>query len=192
MNFGTADADYIETLRYHLVYPIGKFLAAHNDHLYVERPTPDRQFVGIVDKGEEAFENDLTSIGASRNPVAAIKHLRSDNSVQETGSWYFVDDDNKVFYDLPEAAQSWDSDKRNDFQLHIILFEIDGDSGTTAVFAHHELWWGTHPWAHYRAKYYNEEYGVRKMRELLRNEYGESYSDLVTTDVTVDEVLRNA
>jgi len=182
-------ADWMETAREHIINYLANVLVrcrSCDGSLYVKTTTDDSEFVGIVDKPEDKIEQDLATMGFNRNPLAAWKTLSGSNHHEE-GSWRLdcVDDPP---IPLPAEAHPHDEDGC-DFQLHVVLYEIDSREGTTAVFAHHELSWTTHPIGHYKGTYVNDSYGSALMNEYLKQLYGAEYDEEVDNTVEVDELL---
>lgn len=148
--------DYWERARNWLIPKLGTVTQLLEDltgsSFYVTARTSDRQFVGRVEMNEESFEERLHEMGFERNPLAALKRLRS--SEVEEGSW------RKVGYDeYPNK------------QLHVIIYDgsdiNDAQTGYTYIYAHWEYRWDTHPIKHYRGVDLSEDEGVRRMRALL-------------------------
>mgnify|MGYP000574173019 CR=1 FL=1 len=189
--FGGAAADYWETLRSVLIPLVGKQIARINSHsdtgYYVSYPTGRDEYALQVQKDEESFEEDLEAMGFERNPVAAFKTLAG-TSYKEEGSWYMVHSNNDLHgLDLPSDAIPYVRDGQNDFQLHLILYEVDGDENTTVVFAHHELWWGAYPLSHYRGRYYDPEFGQALLVEIMKDYY-DDFDDVVSFK-PIDDII---
>lgn len=149
--------DFVERVRRYFIPKLGRVTAAINRETgtdyYVERPTDHREFVGTVPLDEEALEARLHDINAVRNPLAAWKHLPG-VGVDEQGSWAWRGD---VLVD-ENGNYVFEHDPWADMQLHFILYEIDGSLGSTAVFAHWEYSWKTHPIKHYNGGGLNGEW----------------------------------
>lgn len=132
--------DFWEKLRQWLVPRLSSIIPGGH---CCERQTSMNQLVDTVALSEEELEVVLHSLEFVRNPLSHWKRVGDHG---ETGSWAWrgaveVDED---------GEHSFDRDPLADGQIHIILFELDGDSGTTAVYAHWEYSWLTHPIRHYR------------------------------------------
>ncbi|UBF23183.1 hypothetical protein M1M34_gp032 [Haloarcula tailed virus 2] len=191
--FGGANADFWETIRSTLIPLVGRQVAkldSHTkDHYYVEHRTGRGQYICQINKSEEKFEEDLEDMGFERNPIAAFKTLAGTDHKEE-GSWYKVDDSDDVLdLELPEKAKEFDREGQPDFQLHLILYEIDDDSKTTTVCGHHELWWGARPLGHYRGHYYSPWFGGILFSKILMEYYGDDFEDVVSF-TPLDELLK--
>lgn len=155
--------DYWETIRRWTLPKIGRLVAEVNEtmgtDLYVTSVTNRDEFSCFVPQSEEELEERLHEMGFVRNPVAAWKRIFYDSNIYEGGSYALRGHwDGEMFHIYP-----W-----GDYQLHAIIYELDGDDTTTAVFAHYEYSWVTHPIKHYRAHgvpYKGE--GPEIMRQLL-------------------------
>jgi len=158
--------DWWEGLRKKVVPKFGLITQLLEDvtghHFYVKSETHNNQFVGRVQMNEEEFEKTLHDMGFDRNPLSSLKSL-GEGEVRE-GSWRKVG-----FDDAPEM------------QLHVVLYDgepIDNAQvDVTYVYAHWELQWDLHPWAHYRGKRVNGPEGVRRMKRLL-DEQGVGYEPI--------------
>lgn len=157
--------DWIERVRRAIIPKLGYITQLVEDvtgaDLYVQSETHQNQFVGRVPLDEESFEKELDTMGFERNPLASLKHLRSDQTNAEEGSW------RKVGFDDEPAMQ-----------LHIVLYDsnhIDNQyEDYTYVYAHWEYRWDTDPLKHYRGDNFNAGEGVRRMKKYL-DEEGISY-----------------
>ncbi|WP_254537240.1 hypothetical protein [Halomarina litorea] len=112
---------------------------------YAVSPTTEGEYALTAHCSEEELEAALRDIGFSRNPVAALK-VRVDGNTSE-GSWV------------------WRRSLLADWQLHVVLHATD--EGHVDVYAHWELSWVRHPYAHYAARAYDAERGVRLARTWL-------------------------
>lgn len=108
-----------------------------------ERQTSLDQFVDTIELPEEELEVVLHALEFVRNPLSHWKRVEDSG---ETGSWAW----RGRVKQSEDGGYLFERDPLADGQLHIILFELDGDPGTTAVFAHWEYSWLTHPIKHYR------------------------------------------
>lgn len=159
-----------------------------NDELgtdvYVSYPQGREEFVGVVDLQQWELESVLKEMGFEQNPLAAWKTLAG-TSEEEEGSWRYVNAQDE-YYGLtpPRAATEYDDNNGHAHQLHVILYELDEDEGTTAVCVHHELAWDAYPVGHYKGKYYDPQFG-KEMFQLMCEDNGVP----LRTNVTVDEVL---
>ncbi|QLG48977.1 hypothetical protein [Natrinema halophilum] len=95
---------------------------------------------------EEIIEDILEEMGFARNPIAALK-VRMDGNTSE-GSWV------------------WRPSRFADEQLHIVLHDLENQSGVD-VYAHWECSWVRHPYRHYVARGYDAEKGVALARRWL-------------------------
>lgn len=138
--------DWWEPIRRNLIPVLHAFLAPFG--LYASLSTHEHEYVATVMSDEERFEECLHEAGFIRNPLAALKQLASRPTSVEEGSWVWRPDG---FY--------------SDYQLHVILFDVDGD---LRVYAHWEYSWTTHPIKHYRGKPTNDDVdAVLLMRQKL-------------------------
>lgn len=182
--------DFWEPLRGTVLPFVGHVLTRLGDHvggdLYAESTTGRSQFVFLVDKHRERVERDLDAIGFERNPLAAWKTLAGTEHT-EVGSWRWYDDGETIVE--PTAAHEQfiqtHGTGQADTQTHVVLYEIDGDESTTAVFAHHEAAWHIHPIIHYRGRFTDAVLGVNNTRALFREHYGEDYCTLVSESTGV-------
>ncbi|NGM67464.1 hypothetical protein G6M89_00320 [Natronolimnobius sp. AArcel1] len=99
---------------------------------------------------EDQLEDILEKLGFSRNPIASLK-VRMDGNTSE-GSWV------------------WRASPLADNQLHIVLHELEDESGVD-VYAHWECSWIRHPYKHYVARGYDADLGVELARRWL-TDYG--------------------
>lgn len=157
--------DFWEKLRKWMIPKLGLVVQFMEDvtgkDYYVESGTHNNQFVGRVRMDEESFERVLHDIGFERNPLAALKHLESDQDNYEEGSFRKIG-----FDDAP------------DMQLHVILYDganmNEGESDCIYVYAHWEYRWDVAPVKHYRGKQVNGPKGARMMKDLL-DQHGINY-----------------
>lgn len=137
-------ADFWESLRRATLPTLGRVLAEVNDALgteyYATLSTDHDEYAGVVELSKEEVESLLHDMGACRNPAAAWKRLKNTQKYEQ-GSWAFRGS---------WGNKDWHHDPFGDYQLHVILFELDNDPATTALFAHYEYSWVTHPIKHYR------------------------------------------
>lgn len=182
-----------EKVRYGGVRVLGSLVAEANDRgflgdlpfrTYAELPTYRREFAALVDRSEDGTERLLRRAGFVRNPAAAWKNIDWwPGEPEEEGSFAWRGD-------LPESeggpARSWGEGRYPwaDNQLHVHLYELDGTRRTTAVFAHWELSWVTHPRGHYNgAPPTHGDYrrGPTYLQSLLESHGLDG--DIATTDV---------
>ena len=151
--------DFYEVLRQKLIPPLGYIVQGINEltrgGFYVTSETDSTEFVGRVEMSEEEFEIKLQEMGFERNPLAALKRLKSDPLEKEEGSFRKVD-----FEDYPRK------------QLHVICYDgkhiNNAESGYTYVYAHWEFRWDTDPIRHYQgAGTMHDAIGVKRMKALL-------------------------
>lgn len=177
--------EFWEQLRRNTLPYIGRLLVEFNSHvsadLYVQGVTSRDQFVGIVHRTESQFERDLNTLNFESNPLAAWKKLY-DTDVYETGS-YRLPTDNTRGHGVSEELQTFlDANAvawAPDMQLHVVIYQLDTNSDTIAVFAHYEPSWSTHPLVHYRSTHVYADLGREMMRTMLHDHYGEQYGSLV-------------
>jgi hypothetical protein len=177
--------DFWESLRAVVLPRLGWLLQQVQSHvggdLYAETTTGRSQFACVVHKTEEKLERDLHAIGFERNPLAAWKTLVGTDRTEE-GSWRYYGTDNESIVAPTDSFEQFINEhgtENADTQLHVILYELDDRPETTAVFAHHEAAWHTHPIVHYNAVYYDPILGVNATRHLFREYYGDAYDGLV-------------
>lgn len=153
--------DWAQAVRRSVIPVLGRLTAEVNDSLgtdfYVETVTYHRELVGFVDMSVEECEDFLVNdLDFEYNELSSWKTLRGTDLTERTSlAWRGTVDDGSFVHD-PWA----------DKQLHVILYNVDGE---TAVFAHWEYSWRTHPIKHYRGKEATAEEGVELMRQLFRD-----------------------
>lgn len=168
-------SDFWNDLRRTVLPPVGRLVAEANDALgtdyYVTATTDHEEFVGVVGMSRDELEFHLHDMGAVRNPAAAWKRLRGTDK-HEQGSYAFRGE-------WRETA--WHHNPIGDYQLHVIVYELDDIAETTAVFAHYEYSWVTHPIKHYRAEHVDGN-GVQMLRTMLKRNgvdfYATDYSGI--------------
>ena len=111
------------------------------------------QYVGTFDEDEEVIEDELVSVGAFRNPMAALKSL-PDGRIEE-GSWRVTYED-----DLTGRIEPG-------MQVHIHLFEREDGKPGRELYAHYEDDWGAAPIAHLHEENFSVETGVEIASELI-------------------------
>ncbi|MFC6767339.1 hypothetical protein [Natrinema soli] len=128
------------------IYPQIHFLLRGTFGGYAVSHTTADEYVLTAHCSEEAIEDVLEQVGFSRNPIAALK-VRTDGNTSE-GSWV------------------WRPSLVADEQLHIVLHDLENESGVD-VYAHWECSWIRHPYRHYLARGYDAEKGVALARHWL-------------------------
>ncbi|WP_153952863.1 hypothetical protein [Halosegnis longus] len=165
--------NYLSDLRAYLIKQFGRPLARKHEKLYVETTTDRREYVGTVKLSERETIELLQRIGCEPNYLAAFKTLE-DSDVTEIGSWVWRGSVGDV-----TDPSTYEQDTQADMQLHLNMFEVDGEENTTAIYGHWEYSWLTHPVAHYRGAKQLDAKGARIGRELLKQELGDKYSGIV-------------
>lgn len=186
-----ADDDFWPALRNRLL-PLLHRLGMQSG-LYAKAQQTDREFVGIVEMSEEAFERELTGADFYRNPLAAIK--RSPQGWHSDGSWARRYGALRVFGDLIRSLgeqlradnylshnlPGWLAEMLGRFcqatgdvfarrQLHVTIYTQVRDGETRLWLYAHDEPNSLNPltaWRHYRAKSWSAAKGVRKMRAVL-------------------------
>lgn len=157
--------------------------------IYISYEQGRHEFLGVVDLSQSELESRMKDMGFELNPLAAWKTLAG-TSEAEQGTWRYVNANEEYFgLDAPSAALEYEREDGHAHQLHIILYELDENSGTTAVCAHHELAWDAYPLKHYSGEYYNPEFGIAMFTEMLRENLGEEFTNTVNTNVSVEGQL---
>lgn len=133
-----------------------------DSHYYVTAKTAPAQFVGTINLTKHETILLFKMHGFTDNPLAALKSF---DGRYEIASLAFRE---RLF---------------SKHQIHIILFELDDDPYTTAIFAHKEYSWVRHPIKHYKVDYISNEEGVRYVRQLLRYTSREGYDKHVNEDL---------
>ena len=116
---------------------------------------------------EARLEAILVELGFSRNPIASLK-VRLDGNVSE-GSWV------------------WRPSPLADHQLHIVLHELEDETGVD-VYAHWEYSWIRHPYTHYVARGYDAALGVELARRWLTS-YGGDELEGTEVPYEIDDSL---
>lgn len=169
--------DWLERARAAALKPLGALLKGSSkgdDVLYAAGPIKRWEFICHLDLPEEDVEQMLCSAAFGRNPLSAWKHLPG-TGTDESGSW--------AWWGHPPGAgpndtQRWVPDRLSPMQLHVHLFEVDGDPGTTAVFGHWEPSWITRPLAHYLGA---RTLGQRRTPPGYKNDHRNGFFALVGT-----------
>ncbi|OVE85556.1 hypothetical protein [Natronolimnobius baerhuensis] len=117
---------------------------------YAVSHTTAKEYALTARCSEADLEDILEKLGFSRNPIASLK-VRMDGNTSE-GSWV------------------WRASPLADNQLHIVLHELEDESGVD-VYAHWECSWIRHPYKHYVARGYDADLGVELARRWL-TDYG--------------------
>lgn len=188
---------FYDTVRKAVLPFLGDVLKETNDvvdhGLYVSYDLGMNEYACTLKMSEPQAEQFFKRrLGFKENPMAAWKRVRGTNK-GEIASLRYTNADEE-FYGLrpPAGALQYEQDGVADFQLHVILFELDGDSDTVAVFCHFELAWDTHPVGHYRGKYYKPAFGAEMLSAMLQEEFGEAYADMVYYDTHTVEGLKKS
>lgn len=178
----------LSTVRRNTVPYIAPIVVRLNDELgrniYVSYPQGRHEYVGVVNLSQRELEAELRDIGFELNPLAAWKTLANTDE-SEQGSWRWVNPNDEYYgLEAPSEATEYEHDNGYAHQLHVILYELDDDAGTTVVCAHHELAWDAYPIGHYRGHYYNPAMGERMFTAMC----GDNSIPLDTT-VSVDSLI---
>lgn len=152
----------LQQLRHTLIKRLGRPLAKRTDGLYVTGEVDQREYVGLLNADKQMATTLLQRAGFRPNYLSAYKTIRGTDTTEHS-SWAWRGTATDV-----DDASTYEYDEQSDYQVHVHLFEIDGQPNTTAVFAHYEYNWKTHPLKHYRDTP-NDERGV-KMAETLLSE----------------------
>ncbi|WP_408957653.1 hypothetical protein [Natrinema sp. 74] len=137
--------DFVNALRRRFL-PQTHFLLQGTFGGYAVSHTTADEYALTVHCSEATIEDVLEQLGFSRNPIAALK-VRMDGNTSE-GSWV------------------WRPSLFADEQLHIVLHDLENESGVD-VYAHWECSWIRHPYKHYVARGYDAEKGVALARRWL-------------------------
>jgi hypothetical protein len=158
-------ARLLRTIRSYLLPPLGRFLAKYAGHegLYVTTETDHAEYVGLVEDDLRGTVDWFRDQGFVENPLAAYKDIEG-TDISEKGSLTWR---GPPGYLQTHSDSLPNSDLFADKQLHVILFELDGDRSTTAIFAHWEYSWAMHPIKHYRGIGVQDKRGARLCRDFL-------------------------
>ncbi|OIB55892.1 hypothetical protein [Natrialba sp. SSL1] len=143
--------DFVNAVRRSFVPQIHYLLQGSFDGYAVSHTSAD-EYALTAHCSEETIEEILSSLGFSRNPIAALK-VRADGNTSE-GSWV------------------WRPSPLSSYQVHVVLHELENEAGVD-VYAHWECSWIRHPYKHYVTRGYNAEKGVTLTRRWLTNYEGE-------------------
>ncbi|WP_323190468.1 hypothetical protein [Halostella sp. PRR32] len=126
---------------------------------YARYPLGENEYAGTIPDKPETVEELLWENDLRRNPLSALKTDPFGNT--EVGSW--------MYRDQPTAER----------QVHVMLFEGEGDGQTTDLYAHEECSAG-HPdpeiaVKHYNAVDYNPEQGCTWVQSNLPVENRRSF-----------------
>jgi hypothetical protein len=158
------EQDYWEGWRRFVIPKLGAIVQFLDEltrrELYVTSVSRNKEFVGAVQMGEEAFEKYLHKRGFERNPLASLKTIESTDE-KEDGSWREINPDGE-----------------KEFQLHVTFYDgkkiQNSDSDTVYIYAHYEYRWDVAPIKHYKAIDMDRKRGVELMRKYL-DEDGVNY-----------------
>lgn len=157
----------LQQLRHILIKRLGRPLAKRTDGLYVEGVVDQREYVGLLDTDKQTATTLLQRAGFRPNYLSAYKTIRGTDTTEHS-SWAW----RGTATDVTDVS-TYEYDEQSEYQVHVHLFEIDGRPNTTAVFAHYEYNWKTHPLKHYRGTP-DDERGVTMAQTLLTAELGEN------------------
>lgn len=150
---------------------------------YDDPVTTREQFVGLVEKGEEAFEKDLERMGFDRAWLSSFQRLEGTDRLEE-GNWAW-----RGRIEDPHDPGTFHADPYGPDQLHLRFFELDDDLGTVALFAHYEANPWTRPVPHYLEHGVDTAFGWQAMRTALHDHFGDAYGEMVEEDVDVAELV---
>ncbi|ADD04662.1 uncharacterized protein Nmag_1078 [Natrialba magadii ATCC 43099] len=143
--------DFVNAVRRSFIPQIHYLLQGSFDGYAISHTSAD-EYALTAHCSEETLEEILSSLGFSRNPIAALK-VRTDGNTSE-GSWV------------------WRPSPLSSYQVHIVLHELENEAGVD-VYAHWECSWIRHPYKHYATHGYDAEKGVTLARRWLTNYAGE-------------------
>jgi len=155
-------------IRRSILPAVGRLLAKYAEYsdVYATSTTDPEEYVGLVAEDCAGTVEWLREQGFVENPVAAYKDLDgAEVSERASLAWRGDKEPLRSGEDVPA------SDAFADRQLHVILFELDGDRDTTAVFAHWEYSWLTHPVKHYRGVDLQDRAGARLARSFFHAQH---------------------
>ena len=137
--------DFVNAVRRSFLPQVHYLLQGSFDGYAISHTTAE-EYALTAQCSEETIESILDDLGFSRNPIASLK-VRMDGNTSE-GSWV------------------WRASPLADYQLHVVLHELEDGAGTD-VYAHWECSWIRHPYNHYVARGYDAEFGVELARRWL-------------------------